>query len=1369
MRRPALILAVLVGIAILIAIGGGGFVLWQRAKRAEADAFLAEARAEMQAGRIDEAARYFGRYLASRRDDDAVRREYADLLLEKIKAGKLTDKGNASAFKLLERVVRENPDDHWLRFQLAKFQVQIRQFTSALEHLELLRKACPAGGSLGRADTPGKLIPRHEIDALLGEAFVKTGQFREAVDVLCGVVGFDRATRRFADEPTAPDTAGGKPPPSPATFQQLANLLEQELGDEQAAGLVIARSTVVNATDPAAWITLAGRKYLHDKDLPAALEAVKKATEIAPEDSAVMSANLQIAMYGQNLDEAAKIAARALELHPNQEWPYSSMATLALRAGDVTGTIDPLVAGLRKIGARPGLLQMLVDLPDEPAWNTALESRLADVDSMLAGEERFRAVLSGRRLMTQGKWLDAARTLETARPLAAAMPALKLAADLALATCLEHLGDSDLQLAAGQRAILENPKSLEARAALAKGLLATGQGQSALGEFRRVAASLKPEDLAKRFDVWGPLVRLERTAIERDWPNRRTRKEIDALRASLEAGLPTDRMTLLEAQDLAGTGKIDDAIRALEEARRASPEDTTLAAAALALRARSTDAARIEELFTGLPPTVRGSGDVLVAAAEACRILPAGSAERIGDMLLESHPDDLNAAMTALESRLRRASLEAARDAARRVEAIAGPDDPHSLYATAAIWALEKRLAAARLPRSERDEAIPIRKTLNELELQRPDWPELHCLFAEVDLLEGKTEEALVRYRRALTDRPSDPHIARALISLLMQAQRYVDAERALAGLEPAVIVRLGKIAAELRLRAGKPDAAVAIASGAAQGGSDDPDEILWFADLLTRFDKPADAATALERCVTLAPERVDLWLALADHQARFNDATTAGETITRALESAPQAKQGLLRAERERRTAGPEQAVPMFRELLQKPTKDLYLLRRAMECFAAAGLPDDARTTLDTMMKIRPRSGIDEAARRWAIRQVAETMLREGSFPVAEEAILLLAENSGGAGTCTPEDTDLAARLLAQRPEPKSWRTAFEMLDALARKQPLTAAQKVLAARLLERVGNIRLARENLLSMALEPDMPIDGYAALVELLLGQGDFSTAEKWLTEMRAQAPDAPETIAVQARMALLRGDRPAAAAAAKRLMPGRDVTPETAAADIATASTLEGLGFPKASDKLLGQAVAVSPEGILARIAFLLRQKRLDEAAEEIATARASHDSPQLALLDAEVFEAKGQRQEAEQIYRKVLAEENVKAAQRVEATARLAICHLDRKETQEALELLDRALADQGPHPDLLDAHALARVAAGDFEAAMQDLQDVVLAPTPIRILHVAHTLCRIGDDTNARGQLERALRLGLDPKSLRPSDREQLDLIVRRLGLQLR
>lgn len=161
-------------------------------------------------------------------------------------------------------------------------------------------------------------------------------------------------------------------------------------------------------------------------------------------------------------------------------------------------------------------------------------------------------------------------------------------------------------------------------------------------------------------------------------------------------------------------------------------------------------------------------------------------------------------------------------------------------------------------------------------------------------------------------------------------------------GLDPAVSERLGGIAVELRLRAGKTDAAVKIALRAAGTGSEEADDLLWFAKLLANNGHRDEAAKALERSVAGTPERLDLWLALAE-------------------------------------------AVALFRTLLEQPTKDMLLLRRAAECLLDAGHADEAQATLERMMRIRPQTSVDEQAKRWAHRRLAEVLLREGTFSDAE------------------------------------------------------------------------------------------------------------------------------------------------------------------------------------------------------------------------------------------------------------------------------------------------------------------------------------------------------------------------------------------------
>lgn len=400
-------------------------------------------------------------------------------------------------------------------------------------------------------------------------------------------------------------------------------------------------------------------------------------------------------------------------------------------------------------------------------------------------------------------------------------------------------------------------------------------------------------------------------------------------------------------------------------------------------------------------------------------------------------------------------------------------------------------------------------------------------------------------------------------------------------------------------------------------------------------------------------------------------------------------------------------------------------------------------------------------------MRRLAEPLLREGTFPMVKRAIDMLRENSDGSGTCTPDDADLVVRLLAQRPEPESWRMASDMLDILAKQQPLTPTQKVLTATLRERLGDWRTARADLLDMTVDRDMPAELYATLADLLIKHDDVAAAQRWLPELQSRAPDAPGTIALQVQLARARDDKRAAVEAARRLMPDREVTAETVSADLATAAMLESLGFATAAEKLLSRCAEVSTDGVLARAAFLLRQKRPADAAIE--SARGQTKTPRPALLAAEILEAQNEPIEAEKAYREVLAMADVPADVRARATARLVACLIERDQLPEAYRLVDQAILDIGPHPELLDARGLTRVAAGDHVPAIKDFTEAVLAPSPIRLLHLAHVQCLIGNQFDARSSIEQSLKQGLDTAVLLPGDRRKLDFIRGRLGLETR
>ncbi|MFM8891395.1 MAG: tetratricopeptide repeat protein, partial [Planctomycetia bacterium] len=757
---------------------------------------------------------------------------------------------------------------------------------------------------------------------------------------------------------------------------------------------------------------------------------------------------------------------------------------------------------------------------------------------------------------------------------------------------------------------------------------------------------------------------------------------------------------------------------------------------------------------------------VMVALAEAIRALPASTVGPVADDLLKEHPNDLLAAMTALDTRLRIGSYDGVADIAKTIASLTSPDSAHAVYAESVGWLLRNQQEPNAVSQTGKTEISAIRKRLAGVEQQRRGWTDLLCLLARIDLLERKTKQAIGHYQQALATRPSDPGIVMAIAAIFVGLGQYADAEKTLDGLDSVTLLQLGRLTAELRLRSGKIKEAVAIASRAAESVAVDPDDLLWFASVIADHDTPSAAAAAIQRGIAHVPPRTDLWLALADYQATAGDHAAAAATLEDALTHGPEEGRALIRAEIERRARRMDGAVAAFRALLEEPMPGPLCLHRAAECFLEAGLATDSQAALERMLTIPPATKADQEAIRWARRRLSEELLRERSFPVSQKSLQDLKDGSVGKDAYTPDDADFAAVLLAGRPEPKSWRTALELLESLGRQQTLTATQVALASRLRGRLGDSRRAREDLLSLAVKPNMPAEVYATFVDLLLTSEDPKSAATWLGKLVTLAPTAPETIALQARVALAQGDTKAAVAAAKRLMPVGDVTAESSASVLAAAGPMEQLGFMPAAENLLARAAETTDAAALARVGFLVRRSRIEEASESLDSLRDRLATDRrFALLEAAVCEKRDRPQDAEPIYRRMLEGTEAGFAERVQAAARLALCLVDRGAAEDAVALADRAVLDLGPHPDLLDARGVASIATGYVAGAVRDLSEAVLAPTPERLLHLAHAKAAAGDASEARAPLQRARAAGLDPEPLRPSDRQRLDQLVKTLG----
>jgi uncharacterized protein HemY len=324
---------------------------------------------------------------------------------------------------------------------------------------------------------------------------------------------------------------------------------------------------------------------------------------------------------------------------------------------------------------------------------------------------------------------------------------------------------------------------------------------------------------------------------------------------------------------------------------------------------------------------------------------------------------------------------------------------------------------------------------------------------------------------------------------------------------------------------------------------------------------------------------------------------------------------------------------------------------------------------------------------------------------------------------------------------------------------------------------------------------------------MICHGETDRAAAVLKTLAAQDPDGPRVIALEARLAMARDDRQAAIDALRRLSadgPAEAAKPEQLRM---AAALMEELGFDRAADKTLARLAGQSPAHAVAYASFLARQGRAAEAfdlleanrvrlgmerflpaavsilraAGTAATAEQAEgvdrwfaaprptasDAVGFSLLQAELHSVRGRGAEAVAVYRKLLGRGDLSPPQRAIVKNNLAM-QLARPETAaEAKQLIDEAIAEQGPHPSLLDTQGVVLLAVGDSGDAVAVLRDAVLDPAAEKYLHLACALAAWEEPEDARKALAEARKIGLDPRRLDADDRERLKAVEAALGIE--
>ena len=1431
----------------LIALAVGVVTLNRFQVARNAGSLAARAREKREEGKSDEALRLLAKYVGLRPDDAQAYSEFASLVLERAEAPGATRADLSRAFSALETAVRRDPGNDRLRMKLAEFDVRIGRFGDAREHLDVLRQR-QGDGSTAAADDA---VSPASVEVLRARVLAGLGDFSAAAAVASDLIGFDMKTKAF--DATKPATSG-----TTEAYVVLAAILEEKLNEPAAANRVLDQLVKANAKDPKAWLALA-RWHRQRNEIDKAAKAAAKASSLAPNDIDTVLMEFDIALANKAVDRATKTIARGLEKHPDDERMHRAAAVLAMQQGDSERALDVLREGLARLPQQPGLLLMLADVLLQQNALPEAEDTIRQLGEAVGPANPLVGLLEARVLLQQGKWLPAKTKLEQVRPLVAGSDEQTRQIDLYLGQCYERLGQFDEQLEANRRVLSDDPTSLAARVGAASALIAAGKPDEALNEFEVVAAAIPSDRLPSIPQVWSPLLQLrvasqmKRAAVDRDWTR------VDALLDLLQAApdLSQRQVALLRADVLVRKGENEAALDLLTDALAESPADPQLRAALaqLALREKGIDAARA--IITAAPAEAAKTAPLLLLDAQlaaraggdeqekrfqaieaqasemddegALRVLAGlaalrlgsgnrAEAERLWKRVAERAPEDLQVRTALYELARDGGDIEKTAALAAEISRLAGPTSPQARLAQAGEKVLRVRDAQRKKVRTDQtslelsaDEQKLLndaRNLLIEAENDRPGWNQIQQMFAEVEGLRGDAAAAIDRLQRAVKFGPANPAVVRQLVALLYASNRLAEAQEAIAQLGPEGFQGTERISAEMEMRAGKFDEAVALAERSVSVDSADANDLLWLGQLLARSGKTARAEEVFERAVAQAPTKPETWLALFAHQLATDRRRQADRTLERSADALAEPQRSLVTAQGSEMAGDFSAAERAYDEAMAASPQAADVARARTAFLLRRGRLGPAREALEAMITASGDDPASRGAKVWARRVLAELVAGRGGYKGLQQGLAILDDNAGPDGRLGPEDMLVQIALLASRPEPVSWRKALAGLESLARVQPLSTAQRMQLAELRDKTGRWEDCRTDLISMVASPSASPAIYAVLIEKLVFHDDLASARLWLDKLRSSQPDAPLTLALEAKVAMAEKNRPVAVAAAKKLMPAFPVAAEQVAQLPGIATLMEDLGFPKAADKVLLEMATRSPEGVVARAEFLGRQKRPLEAfdllekswdalplekllqtglvvvraqgsqpTDEVQTRidrwfskarRADPDSVIIQLLLAEWRDLEGQGEKVESLYRDILARPALEPTQAAIVSNNLAF-HLARPETAtEALDLVDKAIAELGPHPDLLDTRGVALIAAGKADRAVKDLEEAVLAPSATKLLHLALAQAETRQLEAAKRSLAKARSLGLNPAQLPPQDKARLETLERMLTEQV-
>ena len=394
--------------------------------------------------------------------------------------------------------------------------------------------------------------------------------------------------------------------------------------------------------------------------------------------------------------------------------------------------------------------------------------------------------------------------------------------------------------------------------------------------------------------------------------------------------------------------------------------------------------AKLEAVPPGLSPE-NGARLSRALAAAYGRIGKVSDAARLWRKAADARPEDLGARTALLDLALRAGDDAAAGRLFDEIRAIEGVDGPIEHLGRAIR--LIRRAPGGRWPGPCEDLAAA-RAELEKAARARPSWSRVALTRAEVDQLDGRTEDAIRGYLRAVLElgdrepRGDHPGPGRPA-ALREQQQRYAEADLVLKRLRDEKVpftAEAQRLAAQVSFQREDFAGALAQAEGVVSDQSRDPGDLIWLGQLRWAAGRPAEGA--FRRAVALAPESPEPWVALVTYLSLAGRKADAEAEVAKAEKALPRPVALLALAQCYEVVGKPDRARTLYDEALSAGRDDARAMRAAAGSHIRSGRLDDAEADPPRGWPRRP-TGREDAP--WAPPLAARRYPRGAGRPSAD------------------------------------------------------------------------------------------------------------------------------------------------------------------------------------------------------------------------------------------------------------------------------------------------------------------------------------------------------------------------------------------------